>query len=292
MTSCQGSVCDAGKFGNRGQSVEGVCTRCQVCPAGKYFESDCKSCPYGKFSSREGATSCETAYQSDEQAPDPCPPGKYGGQSGTSAESAQSCEDCSAGTFWNSAGGSCLPCPQGKYSSAPAAIACTESGVNCPSGKHGATSMTSSALAGVCNDCPAGQYGASLLMTINCIPCPAGKYSRAAGLTSCEGTSLLCPSGKFGDSGQSAPSVICRSCPAGKAALYGDGRCYECMGQVLQFSSLRQSAHITTLEEASSTAISVFSAAGRGVGSGGMMLLAASGVVVCLRSRRRSAKSK
>ena len=30
VTSCQGSVCDAGKFGNCGQSTQWVCTRCQV----------------------------------------------------------------------------------------------------------------------------------------------------------------------------------------------------------------------------------------------------------------------
>ncbi len=125
-----------------------------------------------------------------------CPPGRYADARGT-----VTCAACAAGYACPVAGatnGAVSVCPAGRFSQAGAAN-CTA----CPSGQ-GALPGASS-----CYLCPAGRYAASGV----CVACAAGQFGASVGLTLpvCSGP---CPTGWFSGSG----AIACRAVPGATLA--------------------------------------------------------------------------
>jgi len=131
--------------------------------------------------------------------------------------------ECSPGSFYDQAGGSCTECEPGTYSKTTGATACRP----CPAG-----TASASAGATACSDCHPGSY--STWRSIACSRCDWHTYSNRPKAVNC----AICPTGKYaGASG----STACNSgpyCAAGFSTkmtqLHGDprGLCPE--GYVLQ----------------------------------------------------------
>lgn len=76
-----------------------------------------------------------------------------------------------------------------------------------------------------CRPCPAGQYGAAPGI---CQLCPSGQWQAAEGQAECNGVNL-CPAGRYGSLGATAPPEPCRLCPAGQVQWHtGRGACLPC----------------------------------------------------------------
>jgi hypothetical protein len=249
--------CPAGTYG----------TQCTSCAAGKYqdtaAQSDCKSCPAGRFSGVKaaGCTACAAGKKGrlavdQRTACDDCEAGYY-----ASSPGAEGCAQCVAGTYAGSSGASvcdtcvagkaaqvnateCLGCASGTFSSAGSAI-CT----SCPTGQYSDASDSTVR----CSLCDKGTFAATV-KTANCAVCSPGQYSlngaaacttclagtwAAAGATICESCAAgsiaataglqnctTCPAGQFG---ATAGLSTCTACPAGKAVnTTGNSGCSPC----------------------------------------------------------------
>ena len=151
----------------------------------------CAECASGSFASMRGSTSCllcsPGAYQRQMGAIvcAPCKPGSFAAESGGSA-----CELCMAGTVATGvggAGGVCLPCAAGTFSSL-----------------EGAGDL------GLCKPCRSGHFSTGLGQVEEgvCRPCPLGTYAGSDGCVACqEGT--FCPPGSGEPVRCEDPGLVC-----------------------------------------------------------------------------------
>ena len=95
-TACVGSLCAAGKYGQRGATTAAVAT-CADCEAGTYWTADgagaseCTKCEKGKFSKEIGAKVADICSR--------CVAGKYSDQTG-----ATKCKNCVRGKHLDTTG--------------------------------------------------------------------------------------------------------------------------------------------------------------------------------------------
>lgn len=246
--------------------------RCRGCGPGQYldvsrgeFNTVCRQCEEGAFSSAAAATTCEL-----------CPPGFYSNGTGTrqclacnagtsstafGGRSPQECF-CLRGTYGNN-NGPCRPCAVGTYADLPGLAACRQCPERSITVSEGAASQEQClCIAGhqrnadeeVCEECPHGFYKpATVLTRAPCTPCPerATTPDTASTLLSqcqCEPGSVLsgaecvsCAAGTFKSFRDNSTcslcpvgfiaeerAVNCTQCPHGTYAPQGSRRCLLC----------------------------------------------------------------
>jgi hypothetical protein len=225
--------CDAGRYGtavgafNATAGCSGVCAAGYACPAGS-TNATAVACSVGQYS-LGGAGACincsaglygATNALSTAACSGPCPAGTFGNTSGLATSSCSG--NCSAGHACptGSLNSTAVLCPAGQFSEGGAGV-CS----NCSAGLYGATMGLRTAACS--SPCPAGRYGSTLgLTTPNCTGlCDAGSYGARAGLarSSCTGpcsAGYACPSGSVVDTAV--------TCPAGTYSTGGAGSCSPC----------------------------------------------------------------
>ncbi|GKT33090.1 hypothetical protein ADUPG1_007102, partial [Aduncisulcus paluster] len=232
-----------------GQYCEAGTTAAEDCPAGTYrsstgagSESDCTSCPPGKYCETEGLTtttgSCQAGYYCTGGATVAtqykCPAGTYSSSTGNSSK--YYCKPCPAGYYCGEASTGGTECSEGHYCPASSG---TESA--CPKGTYALSG--NEAYKGLrstteCYQCPATYYCDSeenVVAAITDLPtcsagyyclggssvpepvdgvtgsiCPKGSYCPAA-----SDDHILCPVGTFNPKIGSSDSDDCLACPAG-----------------------------------------------------------------------------
>ncbi|NWU79585.1 SCUB2 protein, partial [Onychorhynchus coronatus] len=152
----------------------------------------CSHCPPGTFPN-EGTLSCSCC-------------------AGGSCTDPSTCSSCSPGHYQPQSGQpSCLPCPQGSYTSFPRSTVC----LPCPPGHFADESG-----AAACRACEQG-YFSSKQNSAFCLPCLPGSFCNTTSCTAC----LPCPGG------QEAPreaSEDCVPCQPGTFKGANDSRCKVC----------------------------------------------------------------
>jgi len=142
------------------------------CPVGRYSSGSsktCDVCPSGYTTAHPGSTSSNDCYM--------CPAGRYSISQSSSTMTlllleAQTCVDCSTGTYNPSAGsvaGSCIGCQPGKFANSSGLSVCTD----CEPGKY---SLTLNATFDSCLSCPENTYfdRTGGIYPSDCIDCPEG----------------------------------------------------------------------------------------------------------------------
>ena len=216
------SPCPAGTFG----AVTGLATSlCSgYCPIGQYSTSGaaaCAPCPVGRYGDVVGLTSALCA--------GPCVAAVAVSGAGSGCDSAGATAPtgsiCRTGTYSSgSSGGSCVPCPAGRYgntlglTTASCTGACAAvAGSFCGAGATAATGDV----------CPPGQYS-DVAAVSACTPCPAGVYGGSGGQTSSNCTdSCVAPAGSYCPPGATSPTGLV--CPKGSYSTGGaSGLCTPC----------------------------------------------------------------
>ncbi|GMH93508.1 hypothetical protein TL16_g12646 [Triparma laevis f. inornata] len=240
--------CVPGKYG---QSIGMTTSFCSgLCPIGTYQpfsgKAECEECIAGKYGTREGAETanrCSPCSTNMYALPGSiiCETCKAGYSSEGLAENVAALDEfcggaCPAGKF-SLAGGSCTPCPAGKYGMTTASVTAECDG-DCSAGKYSGEGGTT------CTDCPQGKFGSSEGLASDACDglCAAGKYS-IAGSQSCYDCNPgrfgsdgdiaatctgACAAGYYGSGGDSSASTCLDQCPKGKYSEEGASSCTNC----------------------------------------------------------------
>jgi len=207
---------------------------CKACPAGKrtfqvslwggteahnYGQTECFTCPVGRFSSRIGDTSI---LSSGANICLQCPEGRYQDQSGQN-----SCKKCPSGK---------VRAFNGLLSSAADTDALPGECTTCVRGKFqkGGVSASQNAVTAIpeyaaCVDCPHGLYGTGVAIPeggpASCSQCPSGQYSSngAASCTNCEAGRFSYSNGNAEHNFDNPPNVIYGESPTYNAAFVSNG---------------------------------------------------------------------
>jgi hypothetical protein len=191
------TLCVSGRFSAPGSDSQDDCG--EECMAGQFGQpGSCELCPAGSYRTVEHMDS-ELSQRLPASCPGSCP---LHSNSPAGSDQVTDCM-CNAGYFGNN-GGTCSPCPAGKYSGASAATVCT----NCGAGQYKASSGAKT----TCDDCAAGKHKATAGVNIKCDVCEAGKYSGASAATVC----IDCVAGKLSAAVGATAASACTDCGAGK----------------------------------------------------------------------------
>ncbi|KAF2976554.1 hypothetical protein EK904_014374 [Melospiza melodia maxima] len=138
------------------------------------------------------------------------------------------CSPCAPGQHQPQRGQpSCLPCPQGSYTSLPRSSVC----LPCPPG-HFANESGAAA----CRACERGYYSSKQNAAF-CLPCQPGSFCNTSGCSGCR----PCPGG------QEAPreaAETCETCPAGTFKGANDSRCKACRTGEYQLQRGKESCEL------------------------------------------------
>jgi hypothetical protein len=228
-----------------------ICLAGTYCPQGSYTA---KQCPAGRFSDRDGVSSCSKCPASffcalGEDEPQRCTEGSAC-PLGTSDVNLLACQNGAFQPF--PAQGVCLTCPLGYYCDSgtitdpticPANKVCTEGTSSiipsCPSGTYSTHTNLQSRTQ--CTFCPAGKYCLNGVIVGNCsagylcvsgsntatpngfsntgkaFPCPEGHYCLAGAVLP-----TPCPEGKFRRSTGGTSADSCVACDAGYYCILND----------------------------------------------------------------------
>jgi hypothetical protein len=184
--------CSPGTYLNNGN--------CTLCSAGQYLNnvsldnSECESCPRGKFLSDESevATLASTSRHDDIDDCFDCPDKTF------SDEGAQFCRQCPSGYYQKTIDKktnhyACDPCAPGKFVKEPGKYKCT--------------------------DCPLGFFMSEIGSSF-CLPCFAGFFADQVKSSSCKN----CEKGKF-----RTHDILCKNCPLGfHNQFYNSSACFPC----------------------------------------------------------------
>ncbi|EDQ87632.1 uncharacterized protein MONBRDRAFT_37822 [Monosiga brevicollis MX1] len=180
----------------RSSSWTAPCASANTCSASG-CDCDSSGCTLGLSCDSGCDSSCDSSCECDGTVA--CNRGYY--RSG--AQSEAQCNECAAGKYQPSTGGtSCFSCPQGKYSG-KGFNAC----YTCPSGKYNTQDGSSS-----CTNAGTGYYVKDSDHTRR-LQCAAGKYSDTSTANSCKS----CQSSPWpGEYQNQAKQSSCKACPDGK----------------------------------------------------------------------------
>ena len=149
-------------------------------------------CPLGKYRTADTFT----LVRASEGLRDPCyscPWGKYGLQSGETADG--TCTECASDQYQRYFGmGHCYACPAGRYSDPKRRVCDNTSAVQFSqdlNSKDAACTKGEYADNGQCYPCPQGKYAGTKVNM--CDQCPGGTYQSLSGQFACD----ACPKGKF-----------------------------------------------------------------------------------------------
>ena len=254
-SSC--TKCPSGTYNaNTGSTASSVCLKCSkgyyssagskectICPAGTYSTNDgsasCASCPSG-YTSNAGSTQESQCYinvsagkylaTAKSATQTTCPKGTYRIAHTVYFGGTSSCDNCAAGTYRASTGGtsssSCTACPSG-YTSAAKSTAKSQCYVSVSAGKYIATVDSSTQTA-----CPKGKYKAAHTVyagnTSSCTNCPAGTYRASTGGTS-SSSCTSCPSGYTSAAGSDSSSDCYANYTCSEGELTASGSSYICV---------------------------------------------------------------
>ena len=177
---------------------------CLVCPQGTYAEgTQCTSCPVGKFSDTERATTVDTC--------EDCPAGRYGAEEALVSE--EKCSVCPRGKRGlkpgqSGEGEACGVCPENTFQDAEGREACTPCDAGYVNPNFGSVS------ADACIQCPTGYF----TEISKCVACSEGRFSNTPNAKS-NGVCAICPNGRYGSpEGANDPS-LCKPCAAGRFGI-------------------------------------------------------------------------
>lgn len=199
-------MCGGGKYEN------GERTACTDCEMGKRSNSGaisidgCSVCSVNTYNTEAGSASCAE-----------CEDGSFtAGDDPSSHDSADDCQSCTNGQYWNADNGACEACQAGKINSATNNFGCDD----CPANEYnsgiGGSSCMSCELSGFSArnaDGNAVTSGAS-----QCLPCEAGKFESDHICVECGANTMTAATGQSS----------CQDCPTSEVSNDAFTACAKC----------------------------------------------------------------